>query len=132
MQKNKSLLNSDGKDISYYTLAGLHECELEDMINPVFYKDYIQEKTGIDITTCPEFCNSNKKWSIRIKESLQSKGKIYEEDEFATMLDDYKKYIYKIDNNINNIIISNRTPSIKSFSEQIENYFNTNKDTAHD
>lgn len=121
--KNKSFLSSGEKEVCYYTLTGLNECELEDLIKPEYYTDYVEEKIGINIKECKEFCKSNKKWSERIKEALKAKGKSYDEEEFKTILDTIKKYICNIDAEIDEMLISNRTSSIVSFPEQIEKYF---------
>ena len=121
--KSKSFLSSGEKEVCYYTLTGLNECELEDLIKPEYYTGYIEEKTGVDITDCQEFCNSNKKWSERIKEALKAKGKSYDKEELKDILDDVKKHICEIDVEIDEMLISNRTSSIASFSEQIEKYF---------
>ena len=42
--KNKSFLSSGEKEVCYYTLTGLNECELEDLIKPEYYTDYVEEK----------------------------------------------------------------------------------------
>lgn len=129
--KNKSFLSSGEKEVCYYTLLGLNECELEDLIKPEYYIDYLVEKTGINIKKCPEFCKSNKKWSERIKDALKVKGKLYDDDELKEILGDVKKHISDLDIEIDEILISNRTSSIDSFSEQIEQYFK-NKGHPHD
>lgn len=121
--KNKSFLSSGEKEVCYYTLTGLKECELEDLIKPEYYTDYIEEQTGIDVTECKEFCKSKKKWSERIKEALKANGRLYDENELNNILEDIKKYICNIDTGIDEILISNRTSSIASFPEQIEKYF---------
>ncbi len=121
--KNKSFLSSGEKEVCYYTLKGLKECELEDLIKPECYTNYIEEKTGIDIKECQEFCKSKKKWSERIKEALKANGRLYDENELNNILEDIKKYICNIDTEIDEILISNRTSSIASFPEQIEKYF---------
>ena len=121
--KRNTLLLPEGKDVSYYTLKGLEECELEDLINPKYYKKYVEEKTGVDISACKAFRNSNKKWGDRIKLSLQEKGKIYEDEELLKILNDIKKYICNKNTEIDSMLISNRDSSISSFPEQIEKYF---------
>ena len=47
--KERSLLSGTGKEVCYYTLTGLNECELEDLIKPEYYKDFIEAKTGVDV-----------------------------------------------------------------------------------
>lgn len=121
--KSNSFLSSGEKEVCYYTLTGLNECELEDLIKPEYYTDYIEEQTGINVTECEEFRKSKKKWSERIKEALKAKGKSYDEEELKDMLDGVKKHICEIDAEIDEILISNRTSSITSFPEQIEKYF---------
>lgn len=121
--KNKSFLSSGEKEVCYYTLTGLKECELEDLIKPECYTNYIEEKTGIDVTECKEFRKSRKKWSERIAKSLKEKGKSYDEEELNDILDDVKKHICEMDAEIDEILISDRTSSITSFPEQIEKYF---------
>jgi len=121
--KSKSFLSSGEKEVCYYTLTGSNECELEDLIKPEYYTDYIEEQTGINVTECKEFRKSRRKWSERIAKSLKEKGKSYDEEELNDILDDVKKHICEMDTEIDEILISDRTSSITSFPEQIEKYF---------
>lgn len=122
--KDKSFLSSGGKEVAYYTITGLNECELEDIINPEYYKEYIKELTGIDITQCNDFCRLNKKWSERVKAALHANGKVYDDEELKNLLEDIKIYISQSDVEIESLLISNREISIQSILKQIESYFN--------
>ncbi len=123
--KDKSFLSSGGKEVFYYTLAGLNECELEDLIKPECYKSFVEETTGIDIANCSEFCSSHRKWSERFKQCLYINGKVYNDDELKEILEETKKYICNLNIEIDDMMISNRVSSIMSLPKQIENYFIT-------
>ena len=63
-------------DVTFASLLGFKESEIEDLIDPSVYSKDIQTKFGVDLDKSPKF-RSNKKWSIRMKESFKAKNKLW-------------------------------------------------------
>lgn len=136
--KSKALLSPELKEVSYYTLSNLNECELEDLINPQIYGNYILKTFNIDIFNKEnkDFINGKDKWSSRIEKLLRKNGKLVGIDkeerkkEFEKILNPVKEYISnlpeKYDGNIDKLLTRDKTSSIFKMVNQLENYF-TNK-----
>ena len=123
MAIEKAFLSSNHKEVSYYTILGKKECELEDLINIESYKDFMKKEFEIDITNKKIFKTSKDKWSKRIEKALIQEGKIFEETELHNILTNIKKYISTKLDIVNDNIINETNSSINKIIEQIENYF---------
>ena len=125
--KEKALLTSELKEVAYYTIDGLKEAELEDLILPTVYENYIFKKYGIKIIDSKKFSSNKKIWSKRMEDAFKEKGKVFESvDDRNNVIEDIKKYISNLYINIDEIIIKNRTSSITHIIKQMENYFTNN------
>ena len=125
--KEKALLTSELKEVAYYTIDGLKEAELEDLINPMVYENYILKKYGIKITDSIKFCSNKKIWSERVKDAFKENGKMFENDDISNIIEDIKIYISNLCISVEEVIIKNRTSSLENIVIQLENYFENKK-----
>lgn len=68
----------------FFLVNGMRESELEDLISPEVYKDYLLEKHQIDITM-GQFRNRSKKWSKRIEELAALSGQVLNNSDIDTI-----------------------------------------------
>mgnify|MGYP001260794751 CR=1 FL=1 len=58
--------------------AGMAESEIEDVISPTVYREYLRETYGVD--TEHESFAGNHKWSVRMKKCFGAHGKLWSDD----------------------------------------------------
>lgn len=120
--KASALLSTNLEEISYYTIEKNKETELEDLINPELYKDYVRDKLSINILDTKSFKSGTCKWSKKMELALNENGKRLNNDELKEKLEDIKIYISKL-NIKDDILIKNKQSSITKIIQQIEKYF---------
>jgi hypothetical protein len=70
--KNEGLLTV--AEITFATVPGMQESELEDLYDFHFYKEFIWNKYNVSLDT-PKFKGNKKKWKDRVKEAFLAAGK---------------------------------------------------------
>jgi putative ATP-dependent endonuclease of the OLD family len=74
--KSEGLLTS--ADVTHATRAGMKESEIEDLLDPSLYAQYLQDTFGVDLSQS-SFSKNKGKWSIRMAEAFHSQGKIWDD-----------------------------------------------------
>jgi predicted ATP-dependent endonuclease of OLD family len=103
------------KDLTLINCIGMPDSEFEDCLNKNIYEASLLEEFGVDIN-CSQF-RSNKKWSDRIKECFNSKGKPWNEKIEAQVKEVVAKSIAK---DISNCLNPHKRSSIDSLVNSIE------------
>lgn len=120
---SSALLSSNFEDVSYYTIEKNKEAELEDLVNPQQYANYIMEKFNINILESKSFIKGTSKWSKRIAQALKENGKVLIDKELKEKIEEIKIHISDLDINQKNFFIENRSSSIDVIVSQLEKYF---------
>ena len=112
------------KDVSFATLSGYSDSELEDLISPSSYKNEIS-KMGVDISRST-FKNNREKWSVRMRNTFKDQGKPWNNE----VKNSVKKIItdVSIELGIRCIHKKNQEPILK-FVEAIEKYLGKRSET---
>ncbi|WOV93646.1 MAG: ATP-binding protein [Candidatus Nitrosoabyssus spongiisocia] len=112
------------KDVSFATLSGYSDSELEDLISPSSYKNEIS-KMGVDISRST-FKNNREKWSVRMRNTFKDQGKPWNNE----VKNSVKKIItdVSIELGIKCIHKKNQEPILK-FVEAIEKYLGKRSET---
>lgn len=64
-------------DVTFSTVTNYKESEIEDLVDVDTYKSEIMSKYGVNLEKSPEFRNSKRKWSFRMREAFKKSGKIW-------------------------------------------------------
>ena len=121
--KGKALVSKEEKEVSYYSIIGNKETELEDLINPNVYSAYFLDKFNINILDSSIIYSNDKKWTKRIQKIFEDNGKKYSEDDLKSVINEIKIYISKNACLHDDLLINKREHSMNNILKQIENYF---------
>jgi len=109
-------------NVTFATLSGYKESEMEDLILPSTYLDAIRASSGVDLSESKEFNNNKKKWSLRMRNAFKAQGKIWNESIENSVKQQITEIVVK--KGLECIHPRNRQV-INKFVTDLENYLNT-------
>lgn len=110
-------------DNNQYNLAsctGMHDSEFEDYIKKELYMDEIKKQYGVNINI-RSFDSVRKKWSDRMKNIFEIDGKLWNESIEKKLKFIVANSIENFESNIDQIFISNRTVSLDTLIQNLQN-----------
>ncbi|MFC5585483.1 ATP-dependent endonuclease [Nitratireductor kimnyeongensis] len=108
----------ESKQYTLCTCQGMHNSEIEDLINPETYQEEILNKFGVDLNSSP--FKGNDIWSNRIKATFLAAGKIWNDETKKSVkisvAKSFKESVYQ------NSIISQKRTSLDNLLNSLSSY----------